>query len=136
MTARTFQTLLALALSALWAAALGMGHWRGSLHFLDRAEGALTDLRLLARGERPAPDLVTIVAIDDETVAKKGGYPLPRADLAALIDAVVRLEPRVVAVDLLLLDRANDRAMPRWHRRSTNARPSSPRRRSFPKRRR
>ena len=108
MTARTFQTLLALALSVLWAAALGIGHWNGSLPFLDRAEGALTDLRLLARGERPAPDLVTIVAIDDETVTSKGGYPLPRADLAAIIEAVVRHEPRVVAVDLLLLDQAKD----------------------------
>ena len=85
-----------------------MGHWNGDVHFLDRAEGALTDLRLLTRGERPAPDLVTIVAIDDETVARKGGYPLPRADLAAIIEAVVRYEPRVVAVDMLLLDQAKD----------------------------
>ena len=76
--------------------------------FLDRAEGALTDLRLVARGERPAPDQVTIVAIDDDTVAKQGGYPLPRADLAALVDAIARFEPRVVAVDLLLLDHGND----------------------------
>ena len=75
MTARTFQTLLALALSVLWAAALGIGHWNGSLPFLDRAEGALTDLRLLTRGERPAPDLVTIVAIDDETVTSERRLP-------------------------------------------------------------
>jgi adenylate cyclase len=108
VTARTLQTLLALALSVVWATALGLGHWNGSLPFLDRAEGALTDLRLLTRGERPAPDLVTIVAIDDETVTRKGGYPLPRADLAAIIEAVVRYEPRVVAVDLLLLDQAKD----------------------------
>ena len=76
--------------------------------FLDRADGALTDLRLLARGERPAPDLVTIVAIDDDTVEKKGGYPLPRANLAAIIDAIARFEPRVIAVDLLLLDHGNE----------------------------
>lgn len=108
MTGRTVQILVALALSALWALALGFGHWRGDVPLLDRAESALTDLRLTVRGERPAPDQVTIVAIDDDTVAKQGGYPLPRADLAALVDATARLEPRVVAIDLLLLDRGQD----------------------------
>ncbi len=108
MTARTFQILIALLLSALWALALGIGHWRGDIQFLDRAEGALTDLRLLARGERAAPDSVTIVAIDDDTVAKRGGYPLPRADLAALVEDIARLEPRVIAIALLLIDRGSE----------------------------
>ena len=108
MTGRTLQILIALVLSALWATALGYGHWKGDVQFLDRAEGGLTDLRLLARGEKPAPDFLTIVAIDDDTVGKKGGYPLPRANLAAIIDAIARFEPRVIAVDLLLLDRGND----------------------------
>jgi adenylate cyclase len=107
VTGRTIQTLVALALAALWAAVLGLGHWRGDVQFLDRAEGALTDLRMVARGEKTAPDLVTIVAIDDDTVAKTGAYPLPRADLAAIVDAIARLEPRVIAVDLLLLDRGS-----------------------------
>jgi adenylate cyclase len=109
VTGRTFQTLVALVLSALWALALGFGHWRGDLQFLDRPEGALTDLRMIARGERTAPELVTIVAIDDDTVEKKGGYPLPRADLAAIVDAIARFEPRAITVDLLLLDRGSDR---------------------------
>ncbi len=108
MTGWTSQTPIALVLSATWAVALGIGHWRGDIQSLDRAEGALTDLRLLARGERAAPDSVTIVAIDDDTVAKKGGYPLPRADLAAIVDAIARFEPRVIAVDLLLIDRGSD----------------------------
>ena len=138
MTGRTLQILVALVLSALWALALGFGHWRGDVQFLDRAEGALTDLRLVARGERPAPDQITIVAIDDDTVAKQGGYPLPRADLAAIVDAIARLEPRVVAVDLLLLDHGHDqdRATQPWRRRSGSVRPSSPRRRCSRKRRR
>lgn len=108
MTGRTFQTLTALVLSALWALALGIGHWRGDIQFLDRAEGALTDLRLLARGARAAPRSVTIVAIDDDTAAKRGGYPLPRADLAAIVEAIVRFEPRVIALDLLLIDHGSD----------------------------
>jgi adenylate cyclase len=105
---RTPQILVALVLSALWALTLGFGHWRGDVQLLDRAESALTDLRLATRGERPAPDQVIIVAIDDDTVAKQGGYPLPRVDLAALVDAIARFEPRVVAVDLLLLDHGHD----------------------------
>jgi adenylate cyclase len=107
VTGRTFQTLTALVLSALWALALGIGHWRGDIQSLDRAEGALTDLRLLARGARAAPRSVTIVAIDDDTVAKRG-YPLPRADLAALVEAIASFEPRVIALDLLLIDRGSD----------------------------
>lgn len=108
MTGRAVQTLVALVLSALWAFALGFGYWHGDLRFLDRAEGALTDLRMLARGERAAPDVVTIVAIDDDAVGKAGSYPLPRADLAAIVEAIARFEPRVIAVDLLLLDRGSD----------------------------
>src|SRR2546423_12819712 len=44
------------------------------------------------------------------TAAKKGGYPLQRAELASIVEAVARLEPRVIAFDLLLLDHGNDQA--------------------------
>jgi adenylate cyclase len=108
VTNRITQTLVALALSALWAIALGYRHWNGGVRALDRAEGALTDLRLLARGARAAPDIITIVAIDDDTAAKKGSYPLPRAELAHIIESIARFEPRVIALDLLLLDHGND----------------------------
>lgn len=108
MSGRFPPTFLALLLSLVWAAALGFGHWNGGVHVLDRIEGALTDLRLLARGPRPAPGIVTIVAIDDETVARRSGYPLPRADLAALIDTIARDKPRAIALDLLLLDQGKD----------------------------
>lgn len=108
MSGRIFQTLVALVLSGLWAIALGYGHWRDELPFLDRPEGALTALRMVARGERPAPELVTIVAIDDDTVARTGAYPLHRADLAAIVDGIARFKPRIIALDVLLLDRGND----------------------------
>jgi adenylate cyclase len=108
VSGRIFQTLVALVLSGLWAIALGYGHWRDELPFLDRAEGALTALRMVARGERPAPELVTIVAIDDDTVARTGAYPLHRADLAAIVDGIARFKPRIIALDVLLLDRGND----------------------------
>jgi len=102
VSGRIFQTLVALVLSGLWAIALGYGHWRDELPFLDRAEGALTALRMVARGERPAPELVTIVAIDDDTVARTGAYPLHRADLAAIVDGIARFKPRIIALDVLL----------------------------------
>jgi len=108
VTGRKLQTLVALVLALAWALALGFGHLNGDTRFLDRTEGALTDLRLLVRGERPAPDLLTIVAIDDDTAVKLGGYPLPRAELARLVEEVARFEPRVIALDLLLVDRGND----------------------------
>ena len=50
------------------------------------------------------PDLVTIVAIDDDIVKLRGVYPLPRIDLAKIVDAIARLEPKVIAIDLLLID--------------------------------
>ena len=108
MTGRKFQTLIALVLALCWALALSLVHYKADFRWLDRAEGALTDLRLLVRGERPAPDLLTIVAIDDDTAAKKGGYPLPRSELARLVEEIARFEPRVIALDLLLVDRGSD----------------------------
>jgi adenylate cyclase len=104
MSGRALQTLVALALAALWALALGYGHWHGDVGLLDRAEAALTDLRTLARGERAAPDRVTIVAIDDEVAHREGSYPLARRDLAGIVSAIARLKPKVIAIDLLLID--------------------------------
>jgi len=104
MKRRAVQTLIALALTAVWGAALGYGHWRADMGFLDRAEGAFTDLRMQARGERAAPDLVTIIAIDDEVARREGSYPLARGDLARVVDAISQFEPKVIAIDLLLVD--------------------------------
>jgi adenylate cyclase len=108
MHSRAFQILVALILSGLWATALGYGHWRGDIGFLDRAEAAMTDLRTLARGERAAPDLVTIVAIDDEVARREGSYPLARRDLARIVNSLAAFEPRAIAIDLLLVDRGPD----------------------------
>jgi adenylate cyclase len=108
MTGRALQTLVALALTAVWGASLGYIHWQGTGPFVDRAESAMTDLRTLAIGERPAPDVVTIVAIDDETVRRQGRFPLPRSDLAKIVDGIAQLQPAAIAVDLLLVDRTQN----------------------------
>jgi adenylate cyclase len=71
--------------------------------FLDRVEATMADVRTIIRGTATPPDLITIVAIDDE-VAKGEGYPLSRATLSRLIDKIARLDPKTIAVDLLLVD--------------------------------
>ena len=108
MGRRNLPTLIAVLLSGLWGTAVFFAHERGHLSFLDRIESAMTDLRTLARGVRIPPDLVTIVAIDDAVVKRGGSYPLARTDLAGIIDAISRLQPKVIALDLLLVDRGTD----------------------------
>jgi adenylate cyclase len=108
MGSRHLQILIAVFISGLWGAAVYFAHERGHLGFLDRIETAMTDLRTLTRGVRFPPDFVTIVAIDDAMVKRGGSYPLARTDLARIIDAIARLEPKVIAVDLLLVDRGTN----------------------------
>jgi adenylate cyclase len=103
---RRVQILVALVLTALWGAGIYAAHANGQLRFLDRLEATLTDLRTLVRGVQRPPDLVTIVAIDDTVVKRGGSYPLPRADLARVVDTIVQFKPKVVAIDLLLVDRS------------------------------
>ncbi|MCK1394724.1 adenylate/guanylate cyclase domain-containing protein [Bradyrhizobium sp. 1] len=103
---RRFQILVALTLTALWGAGIYAAHANGRLRFLDRLEATLTDLRTQIRGVQVPPDLVTIVAIDDTVVKRGGSYPLPRADLARVVDTIVQFKPKVVAIDLLLVDRS------------------------------
>src|SRR4051812_6132363 len=64
----------------------------------------IADPRTPARGIKTPPDRVTIVAIDDGIVKLGSTYPLARTDLASIIDAIAQLNPKVIAVDLLLVD--------------------------------
>src|SRR3979411_841686 len=105
MGSRHLQVLIAAFASGLGGGAVDFVPEPGHLGFLDRIEAATTDLRTLTRGVRFPPDFVTIVAIDDAMVKRGGSYPLARTDLARIIDAIARLEPKVIAVDLLLVDR-------------------------------
>src|SRR6204780_2815357 len=104
MISRRIQTSIAVILAAIWGGGVYFQHSRGGLRFLDRIESTTIDIRTLARGKRVPPDLLTIVAIDDNIVKLRGVYPLPRIDLAKLVDAIAKLEPKVIAIDLLLID--------------------------------
>lgn len=107
---RHLKTMVAIALAAIWGFGIYFEHSRGRLRFLDRVESVTIDIRTLVRGIKVPPDLVTIVEIDDAVVKQKGVYPLARTDLAKMVDAIARLEPKVVAVDLLLVDKGADDA--------------------------
>jgi len=87
-----------------WAGLLGADHIAGRASALGRAEAVFADWRLLIAGPRPAPRNVTIVALDDATVAAAGGYPVDRSALADLIRAIAADGAKVVALDLLLVD--------------------------------
>jgi adenylate cyclase len=108
MGGRHLQTLIAVVLAGLWGTGVYFAHDRGHLRFLDRIESTMTDFRTLVRGVKVPPDVVTIVAIDDALVNHGGSYPVARADLARIVDAIAELQPKVIAVDLLLIDRGID----------------------------
>ncbi|RVU13869.1 CHASE2 domain-containing protein [Methylobacterium oryzihabitans] len=97
-------TAAAVAASLAFGAFLSLPHLAGEASSLDRAEAALADLRFLVAGPRPAPGDVVIVAIDERTIAAAGGYPLPRAYLARVLQAMRPAAPRAVAIDVLFLD--------------------------------
>lgn len=96
--------LIAVCLAGLWGGSLAYVHWRGNIPFLDRIEAPLADLRFLLQGPRPAPDSITIVAIDEEIVQEAGAYPLPRATVAQIVDRLASLKPRVIAIDVLFVN--------------------------------
>ncbi|MEP7455734.1 adenylate/guanylate cyclase domain-containing protein [Phyllobacterium sp. SB3] len=104
MNKRLTLTLTALILTCIWGTSLGLMHMRGNVWFLERVEATLTDLRTIIRGTKPAPDMVRIIAIDDATVAQAGNYPLARAKLAAMVEEVARLKPKLIALDMLFVD--------------------------------
>jgi adenylate cyclase len=108
MSKRNLQGQIAVVLAGLWGFGVYFAHSHGHLRFLDRVESAMTDLRTLVRGVRVPPDLVTIIAIDDTVVKQRGSYPLARIDLARIVDAIARLSPKVIAIDLLLVDKGTD----------------------------
>jgi adenylate cyclase len=97
-------TLIAAALAGLWGAGLALSYREGRAAFLDRLEAPLADLRFLIQGPRPAPDAITIVAIDDQTAHETGSYPLSRATMARLVSALGRMKPKVIALDILFID--------------------------------
>ncbi len=105
---RRLQILVAVVLAGLWGAFIWSAHGWGHLAFLDRVQAAITDFETILRGVKPPPDAVTIVEIDDALVKQAGSFPLPRLELGRVVRAIAQLKPRVIALDILLLDKGSD----------------------------
>jgi len=86
------------------AAALMPSGWRETLreNGLDRV--LLLD-GLLRRADevRPQPAVV-IVDIDRRSLERLGAWPLPRAVIARLVEAIAAAKPRVIVIDVLFAD--------------------------------
>ena len=73
------------------------------LDLFDAAHGKLYDLSLKIRGSLlPPPDL-TLVAIDDASLAQFGRWPWPRAKIAALIQRLAEARAKAIALDIVFL---------------------------------
>ncbi len=104
MSRQALLTIAALLLAGAWGGALGYRQLDRDISVLERFEAALSDLRATARGERSPPDVTTIVAIDDDTVRRAQRFPLPRLELARLIERIAALAPKAIVVDILLVE--------------------------------
>lgn len=60
--------------------------------------------------ERPAPDDVVIVAIDEESLAAIGRWPWPRDVHAKLVDLLTREGAKVIALDVIFAEPSNPNA--------------------------
>jgi adenylate cyclase len=103
MQARRLLITVSLLIAAIWGWTLGYLHMREGTDFLERTEASLADLRSQVLGTSTPPSIVSIIAIDDQTAAANG-YPLKRVVLARLLEEISALKPKVVSLDILLVD--------------------------------
>ena len=91
---------LKLIVAAVVAAAAVLAVARDWLWPIDHA---VLDVALLAY-HRPAPEDVVIVAVDEESLAELGAWPLPRRAYAAAVDILHRAGAKVIAIDVIFGD--------------------------------
>jgi CHASE2 domain-containing sensor protein/tRNA A-37 threonylcarbamoyl transferase component Bud32 len=80
------------------------------LDFFENAQGKLYDLSLRIRGSAPVPKGVTIVAIDDRSVAQIGRWPWPRTKIAELINRLSKSGAKIIAFDIVFFPSEEERA--------------------------
>src|SRR5208283_3738926 len=78
--------------------------------FFETAQGKLYDLSLRIRGSVPALKGVTIVAIDDRSVAQIGRWPWPRTKVAELINRLSKAGAKIIAFDMVFFPSEEERA--------------------------
>ncbi|MFZ1414674.1 MAG: EAL domain-containing protein [Defluviicoccus sp.] len=91
---------LKLIVAAVVAAAAVLAVARDWLWPIDHA---LFDVALLAY-HRPPPEDVVIIAVDEESLAELGAWPLPRRVYAAVVDVLHQAGAKVIAIDVIFAD--------------------------------
>jgi adenylate cyclase len=92
-------------LVAILVIGLVLWRWSGVEPVSARMEGALLDLRFRLRGPLPPPESVVIVAVDEPALDRIGAYEPLRAALAESLAKIAAAGPRVIGIDILLVDR-------------------------------
>jgi serine/threonine-protein kinase len=98
-TSRIPDWVVGLVLTAAVAAAVWMRP-----AFLDAAESRLFDLRLRWLGPAPPAHTIAIVAIDEESIARLGPWPWPRAALATLVEKLAARGAKVIGLEAVLAE--------------------------------
>jgi signal transduction histidine kinase/CHASE2 domain-containing sensor protein len=68
----------------------------------------MNDFFFRFRHPLPTSQQVALVFIDDATLAQHGRWPWPRAELAKLIDAASRQQPKAIGLDVLLPEKEDE----------------------------
>ena len=108
MAYQRIQKRLLIALVILLLGFEMLGAYPNQAPFTERLDYSMRDTMLRLRGVRPA-DEVVIVAIDDFSFNWTGyRWPWPHAYLAQIVDAIAAGEPRVIGMDVFLLEEDED----------------------------
>jgi CHASE2 domain-containing sensor protein/tRNA A-37 threonylcarbamoyl transferase component Bud32 len=70
---------------------------------LENTHLKIRDLFFRVRGPAPTNPQVTLVAIDDQSIAHYGRWPWPRARIGALIHRLTEAEARTIGIDISFL---------------------------------
>lgn len=70
---------------------------------LNRLDAAIYD-KLLQLDERPVPEDIVIISIDDLSLQALGTWPWPREHHATMLAQLAKAKPKAVALDLLFLE--------------------------------
>ncbi len=92
-------------LVCLLVVGLALWRWAAADPVGERLEGTFLDLRFRLRGPLPAPESAVIVAVDEQALGRIGAYQSLRAALARALTTIAAAGPRVIALDILLVDR-------------------------------
>jgi adenylate cyclase len=76
--------------------------------FLENIEAKLFDAHFHLRGPRPTNDAITIVAIDEKSLAAVGRWPWSRSVQAQLLEAVGKAGAKAVGFDIILSEAEKD----------------------------